>query len=145
MIDDEPSTIPQPDEDDDACEPGGCQPMRRLERRVGRLESSVRIMAASNVQLTQQQVDQTMQMKMMGTRIGMQDDRLAAIEVSIKSNTSMTEQIRDVVVTGRTMGQFLRYLAPTLVAIGISIGVVRGWAADIWHGVTSGWHNAKSK
>lgn len=60
--------------------------------------------------------------------------RLDTIDANLKENSRDTRatlqaanDIKDLVTTAKTGGKLVRWAAPTLVALGIALGVVKGW------------------
>ncbi len=99
----------------------------RLDDRVSTLEAGQRMIAASNVQLVDQMADITLTLRRQDELIGRNASALNDITKSMKENTEMTRAIRDVVITARTGGKFVKWVTPTLVALGLGVGVIKGW------------------
>lgn len=65
--------------------------------------------------------------------------RLDSIELNLNENSQITREtlkaandIKDLVTTARTGGKLIRWAAPTLVALGVAIGAIKGyWVAGI--------------
>lgn len=65
--------------------------------------------------------------------------RLDSIELNLNENSQLTREtlkaandIKDLVTTARTGGKLIRWAAPTLVALGVAVGAVKGyWVAGI--------------
>lgn len=117
--------------------PDHCGPVQNLYERIGTLESSVRILATGHVTLTQQMAELTISAHR-------QDERMDAFGHDLVENSQVTREtlqaaheIKDIVTTGKTMGKLAKWLAPTLVSAAIAIGIVKGWAVDAGHAITS--------
>jgi len=132
-----------------------CPPSSHLHVRVARLQESVEALStaqartddrlrgieAGHVYLADQMAEVVITVD---KRIGQQAEAMRAVQTELQTNTSLTREsmdmmrgMRDVLVTGRTMGRLARWLAPTLVAAAVSVGVLKGWAAEAWHGIGS--------
>lgn len=112
-----------------------------LVARVSTLEGSLRILATSNVQLTQQMGEITVnqhradaQREEQTMRLDAITENLAANTENLAANTKTTEEIliatrdlRDVVITAKTGGKFARWLAPTVIATAATLSVMKGW------------------
>lgn len=112
-----------------------------LVARVSTLEGSLRILATSNVQLTQQMGEITVnqhradaQREEQTMRLDAITENLAANTENLAANTKTTEEIliatrdlRDVVITAKTGGKFARWLAPTVIAMAAFFSVIGGW------------------
>ena len=122
-----PPTDPPPD-----C-PGldDCGPAQPLRDRIDRLESSVRIVAAGHVTLTQQVAELSLGATAQGQRMDKMAADLADNSKATRETLQAALEIRDIVTTGRTMGRLAKWLAPTLVAVAVALGVLKGWAVDV--------------
>lgn len=98
-----------------------------LHGRVGTLESSVRIVAAGHQLLAEQMAEITVSQHRSGQRLDKISTELADNSKTTREILGATRDLRDVVITARTGGQFVRWLAPTLVAGAVSFGVIKGW------------------
>ena len=114
-----------------------CGPAQPLRDRIDRLESSVRIVAAGHVTLTNQIADLSLSAER-------QDKRLDAFGADLLANSQVTREtlqaareIKDIVTTTRTMGKLARWAAPTLVAVAVALGVVNGWVHAIGQALAS--------
>ena len=65
-----------------------------------------------------------------GTRLDKISAELAANSACTREILEATRDLRDVVITARTGGKFARWLAPTVIAIAASVGVLKGWWTD---------------
>ena len=108
-----------------------CGPAQPLRDRIDRLEASVRVVATGHVTLTQQVAE-------LSLSVTRQDQRIDKIVTDLADNSKVTREtlaaareIRDIVTTGRTMGKLAKWLAPTLVAAAVAVGVLKGWAIDV--------------
>lgn len=135
-----------------------------LQDRVSSLEAGQRMIAAGHVQLVdqiaevtvnqhraeQQRKDFAKRLEGIAATLQSQDeqirfhrDSLAEIRDDLRSNTTTTREIleatrdlRDVVITAKTGGRLAKWAAPTLVAVGVSVGIVKGWAMASWEWLT---------
>lgn len=105
-----------------------------LTDRVGALERVVSVVETSNTHLTEQLAEITVAQHRADQQRRAMSDRMDKLERSIAANTELTERtlaateaVRDVVITARTGGRFVKWLAPTLIAVGVAVGVVKGW------------------
>ncbi len=99
----------------------------RLDERVTSLEAGQRMIASGHVQLVNQMAEITVTLQNQDVLIAKNADALQSMTKAMNENTEMTRAIRDVVITARTGGKFMRWVAPTLVSVGIAIGVLKGW------------------
>lgn len=128
--------LPVPGETPDDC-PGvdSCEPAVSLSSRMARVEQSVRIMAAGHVHLSNQLGELKAEQGSQRKRL---DDTASAIDKlgkDVRENTDLTRDIRDAVITGRTMGRFAKWAAPTLAAAAGAAALAKGWVVDAWHWV----------
>lgn len=135
-----------------------------LQDRVNTLEVGQRMIAAGHVQLVdqiaevtvnqhraeQQRKDFAKQLQGIAATLSSQDEQIrvnradmAEIRDDLRANTTTTREIleatrdlRDVVITAKTGGKLAKWAAPTLVAAGVSIGIIKGWAMASWEWLT---------
>lgn len=105
-----------------------------LGARVTSLEAGVRVVAAGHAQLVEQIAEIAVSQHHADEHRRLQSQRLDALQDAMQKNTELTsktlaaaETVRDVVTTARTGGKFVRWLAPTLIAVGIAVGTIKGW------------------
>ncbi len=135
-----------------------------LQDRVNAIEAGQRMIASGHVQLVEQMAEitvsqrradihrkeQTQRLDEIAVTLLNQDqqikenkDNLQAIRDDLAGNTKTTKEIleatrdlRDVVITAKTGGRLAKWAAPTLVAAGVSIGILKGWALSSWEWLT---------
>ena len=114
-----------------------------LENRVNTLETAQRMIAAGHVQLVEQMAEITVNQHRADQQRKEYAARLDAITADLADNSKVTREIldatrdlRDVVITAKTGGKLAKWAAPTLVAAGLSIGIVKGWAIASWEWLT---------
>jgi hypothetical protein len=117
-----PEDCPGPDE---------CGPAIDLHKRIDGVEASVRILAASNVHLSNQLTE--LKQEQDKQRIVLNDTAagMAKLATAVSENTDLTRDIRDALVTARTTSKFVRWLAPTILAAAAVLAAVKGWAVDV--------------
>ena len=105
-----------------------------LDARVTYLEKHARVVSAGHAQLVDQIAEIAISQHHADEHRRLQAQRMDALQDAMTKNTELTsktlqaaEAVRDVVTTARTGGKFVRWLAPTLIAIGLAIGTVKGW------------------
>lgn len=108
----------------------GCWPAQPIQERLDRLESSIRVVAAGHVALTEQMAE-------LSISSARQDKRLNQFASELTDNSRATREtlqaaleIKDIVTTGRTMGKLARWAAPTFIAFAVALGVMKGWVTD---------------
>lgn len=106
----------------------------RLHDRMGALEADVRAVATGHEYLASQIAEITISQRRADAQRQEQAMRMDELQTALLANTDMTqrtlaatEAVRDVVTTARMGGKFVRWLTPTLVALGLGVGVVKGW------------------
>ncbi len=106
----------------------------RLHDRMGALEAEVRAVATGHEYLASQIAEITISQRRADAQRQEQAMRMDELQTALLANTDMTqrtlaatEAVRDVVTTARMGGKFVRWLTPTLVALGLGVGVVKGW------------------
>ncbi len=106
----------------------------RLHDRIGSLESDVRAVATGHEYLASQIAEITISQRRADVQRQEQAVRMDELQAALQANTDMTqrtlaatEAVRDVVTTAKVGGRFVRWLAPTLVAVGVGIGTLKGW------------------
>lgn len=114
-----------------------------LQDRVSSLEAGQRMIAAGHVQLVDQMAEITVSQRRADQQRKEYAARLDAITADLADNSKVTREIldatrdlRDVVITAKTGGKLAKWAAPTLVAAGVSIGIVKGWAIASWEWLT---------
>lgn len=102
--------------------------------RISTLESGQKMIAAGHVQLVEQMAEITVSQRKADAQRKVYSQRLDSITAELADNSRVTREIlqattdlRDVVTTARTGGQFVRWLAPTLIAAGAAALVMKGW------------------
>lgn len=110
-----------------------------LQDRVNTLEVGQRMIANGHVQLVEQMAEITVSQRRADAQRKEYGARLDAITVELADNSKTTREIleatrdlRDVVITAKTGGRLAKWAAPTLVAAGVSIGIVKGWLLSSW-------------
>lgn len=110
-----------------------------LHDRVNTLEAGQRMIATGHVQLVEQMAEITINQRRADVERREQTKRLDDITVDLAENSKVTREIldatrdlRDVVITAKTGGRLAKWAAPTLVAAGVSIGIVKGWVLSSW-------------
>lgn len=128
------ATPPTPD---DCPGPEACAPARDLVELIDAVEQSVRMLASGHVTLTEQMAE-------LHLSVVRQDKRMDKLVTDLQANSQATQEtmkaaleIKDVVTTGRTMGRLVRWAAPTLVALAVALGVIKGWAVDIGQAISA--------
>ena len=114
-----------------------------MDARVAYLEKHARVVSAGHAQLVSQIAEIAVSQHHADEHRRLQSERMDALQNAMQKNTELTtktleaaEAVRDVVTTARTGGRFVRWLTPTLVAVGIAVGTVKGWwvaGLDIFH------------
>ena len=114
-----------------------------LDARVSSLEAQARVHSAGHAHLTDQIAEIAVSQHRAEKHRQLQAQRMDAIQEALEKNTALTsktleaaESVRDLVTTARTGGKFFRWLAPTLIAVGLAVGTVKGWwlaGLDIFH------------
>lgn len=106
----------------------------RFHDRMGALEADVRAVATGHEYLASQIAEITISQRRADAQRQEQAMRMDELQTALLANTDMTqrtlaatEAVRDVVTTARMGGKFVRWLTPTLVALGLGVGVVKGW------------------
>lgn len=114
-----------------------------LQDRVSSLEAGQRMIAAGHVQLVDQMAEITVSQRRADQQRKEYAARLDAITADLADNSKTTREIleatrdlRDVVITAKTGGRLAKWAAPTLVAVGVSVGIVKGWALASWEWLT---------
>lgn len=131
-----------------------------LQERVNTLEAGQKMIASGHVLLVEQMAEVTVSQRradihraehtkrlaeIAGT-LQQQDEEikrnresLSSIRDELAGNTKTTKEIldvtrdlRDVVITAKTGGRLAKWAAPTLVAAGVSIGILKGWLLSSW-------------
>lgn len=110
-----------------------------LQDRVNTLETGHRMIATGHVQLVEQMAEITVSQRRADEQRKIYSARLDAITVDLAENSKVTREIldatrdlRDVVITAKTGGRLAKWAAPTLVAAGVSVGIVKGWLLSSW-------------
>ena len=105
-----------------------------MDARVTYLEKHARVVSAGHAQLVGQIAEIAVSQHHADEHRRLQSQRMDALQEAMSKNTELTsktlaaaETVRDVVTTARTGGKFVRWLTPTLVAIGIAVGTLKGW------------------
>jgi hypothetical protein len=105
-----------------------------LEGRISTLESGQKMIASGHVQLVEQMAEITVSQRKADAQRKLYSQRLDSITAELADNSRVTREIlqattdlRDVVTTARTGGQFVKWLAPTLVAAGAALLILKGW------------------
>lgn len=101
-----------------------------LHHRVGTLETMARVAEVGQRHLVEQMAEITVSQNRSGTRLDKISAELAANSACTREILEATRDLRDVVITARTGGKFARWLAPTVIAIAASVGVLKGWWTD---------------
>lgn len=114
-----------------------------LDARVSYLEKHARVVSAGHAQLVDQIAEIAVSQHRAEEARRLAVQRMDALQDAMQKNTELTsrtleaaESVRDLVTTARTGGKFVRWLAPTLIAIGLAIGTVKGgWIAvlEVFH------------
>ena len=110
-----------------------------LQDRVNTLETGQRMIATGHVQLVEQMAEITVSQRRADEQRKIYSARLDAITVDLAENSKVTREIldatrdlRDVVITAKTGGRLAKWAAPTLVAAGVSVGILKGWLLSSW-------------
>lgn len=114
-----------------------------LEHRVNTLEAGQKMIASGHVQLVEQMAEITVSQRRADQQRKEYAARLDAITADLADNSKVTREIldatrdlRDVVITAKTGGRLAKWAAPTLVAAGVSVGILKGWALASWEWLT---------
>lgn len=106
----------------------------RLHDRIGSLENDVRAVATGHEYLATQIAEITVSQRRADVQRQEQAMRMDELQAALQQNTDMTqrtlaatEAVRDVVTTARVGGKFVRWLTPTLIAVGVGVGTLKGW------------------
>lgn len=132
--------LEQPDGLDGPHEPSQ---LEIIGHRVQSLEARVRVISAGQAHLVDQIAEIAVSQRAAEEHRRLQAQRMDELQAAMEGNTTMTkrtleatEAVRDLVTTARTGGKVVRWLAPTLVAVGIAVGTVKGWwiaGMDLFH------------
>ena len=105
-----------------------------LHDRLGSVESGLRAVNTGHEFLASQIAEITVSQRHADIQRREHAARMDEMQKALLDNTDMTqrtlaatEAVRDVVTTARMGGKFVRWLTPTLVAVGVGIGTVKGW------------------
>lgn len=105
-----------------------------LHDRIGAIESDLRVVKTGHEFLASQIAEITVSQRRADVQRQEHSMRMDQMQAALLENTDMTqrtlqatEAVRDVVTTARMGGRFVRWLTPTLVAMGVGLGVVKGW------------------
>lgn len=114
-----------------------------LDARVAYLEKHARVVSAGHAQLVEQIAEIAVSQHRAEEARRMTVERMDALQTAVQKNTELTsktleaaESVRDLVTTARTGGKLIRWLTPTLVAVGVAVGTVKGWwisGLDLFH------------
>lgn len=105
-----------------------------LHDRIGSIEVDLRAVSTGHEYLASQIAEITVSQRRADVQRQEQAMRMDELQAALLANTDLTqrtlaatETVRDVVTTARMGGRFVRWLTPTLVALGVGIGTVKGW------------------
>lgn len=105
-----------------------------LHDRIGSIEVDLRAVSTGHEYLASQIAEITVSQRRADVQRQEQAIRMDELQAALLANTDLTqrtlaatETVRDVVTTARMGGRFVRWLTPTLVALGVGIGTVKGW------------------
>lgn len=114
-----------------------------IDARVTSIEARVRVVSAGHAHLADQIAEIAVSQHRAEQHRRIQDQKLEALQVAMTTNTELTSKtlaavqtVSDVMTTARTGGRFVRWLTPTLVAVGLAVVTVKGWwvaGLDIFH------------
>lgn len=110
-----------------------------IEGRISSLESGQKMIASGHVVLVEQMAEITVSQRKADAQRKVYSNRLDAINQELADNSRVTREIlqattdlRDVVITAKTGGRFIKWAAPTLLAVGVSVGIIKGWLLSSW-------------
>lgn len=105
-----------------------------LHDRIGSIEVDLRAVSTGHEYLASQIAEITVSQRRADVQLQEQAMRMDELQAALLANTDLTqrtlaatETVRDVVTTAKMGGRFVRWLTPTLVALGVGIGTVKGW------------------
>lgn len=105
-----------------------------LHDRIGSIEVDLRAVSTGHEYLASQIAEITVSQRRADVQRQEQAIRMDELQAALLANTDLTqrtlaatETVCDVVTTARMGGRFVRWLTPTLVALGVGIGTVKGW------------------
>lgn len=105
-----------------------------LHDRIGSVESGLRAVSTGHEYLASQIDEITVSQRRADVQRQEQAMRMNELQAALLANTDLTqrtlqatETVRDVVTTAKMGGRFVRWLTPTLVALGVGVGTVKGW------------------
>jgi hypothetical protein len=105
-----------------------------LHDRLGAVETDLRALSAGHEYLASQIAEITISQRRADVQQQEQAVRMDEMQAALQANTDLTqrtlqatEAVRDVVTTARIGGRFVRWLTPTLVALGVGVGTIKGW------------------
>ena len=105
-----------------------------LHDRIGSIEVDLRAVSTGHEYLASQIAEITVSQRRADVQRQGHAIRMDELQAALLANTDLTqrtlaatETVRDVVTTAKMGGRFVRWLTPTLVALGVGIGTVKGW------------------